>query len=104
MLWVKPYDFSQIGIDTSKMQATPSSSNEQSSPLGAETVNVVVASHDISPGSVLAKSDLKLEPVPESFTSEEFFVDPNKLVGRKIQSTLKAGDVLCGKMLQSGTR
>jgi len=102
MLWIKPAGYSQMSMDTEHMQATPNTSSTQASksPLGSETVNVVVANHDIGQGTVLSKSDLKLEPVPSSFTSEEFFVDPNKVIGRKTQSPLKAGDVLSGKMLK----
>ena len=101
MLLIKPAGFNQMGSDMSAMRVTPEQATPQStSPLGSDMVNVVVVARDLDSGTVLLKSDLKLEPMPKGFTTEKIFVDPTKLVGRKITTQLKAGDVLLQKMLK----
>jgi Flp pilus assembly protein CpaB len=100
MMLVKPSGYNQMGSDMSAMRVTADQSTPQAqSPLGS-MVNVVVVSRDLDPGAVLSKSDVKLEPMPKGFTSEKIFADPTEAVGRKINTQLKAGDVLLPKMLQ----
>ncbi len=101
MMLVKPAGYNQMGSDMSAMRVTAEQATPQAqSPLAADMVNVVVVIRNLDEGTVLSKSDLKLEPMPKDFTSEKIFADPNELVGRKINTQLKAGDVLLHKMLK----
>jgi Flp pilus assembly protein CpaB len=104
MLWVKPAGFNQMG-DMSAMQVTPADTAqppESKSPLGAETVGVVVANRDLDRGTTLSKSDLKLETMPKDFSNENSFIDPTKLIGKKINQPLKTGDLLLDNMFVAG--
>jgi Flp pilus assembly protein CpaB len=97
MLIVKPAGLTDLTSDLPRPQATDA--HASTAPLGVDTVGVVVVARDLDAGTILSKSNLKLEPMPKEFANEKLFIDLDKVLGHKTNKQLKAGDVVSRDML-----
>ena len=63
-------------------------------PAQPHTVLVLVARHDLIPGSTLQAGDLDLRPVPEALAVSDAASVPDLVVGRAIASVVLSGEVV----------
>ena len=79
----------KVGLDMLKKYGTKP---------GAE-LRVVMAAHDMEPGSVLQAEDVKLQPFPVASFNEKMLRDPKAVVGRTVLTQIVAGVPLIDAVL-----
>src|SRR4051794_9093764 len=68
------------------------------------TAKIVVAQHDLKPGTLLTEADIATLTVPADFAVKESFQDGKELVGRALVSPIVKGQTLFeGLLATKGT-